>query len=257
MLSKNKEEIEKRLQTSLVEKDTLCSSLEESFEKIHILQRQIRDQDMKLQTTEKTLERLKRENDTLCERLESVNNNKHNDFLNTRIKGLFYYFTQGNASHGQSSLHNEMDCDDEFTEDRLDANHQLIKEAKSVYNQLKSLYLQLNITQDGDSGLHSDLYLGSSSSPSNDDLRQGMLSSITDDITNLVMGLDVVQLKTLLEQSRASCIDQDDELRRRQDIILDLECKVSVNLIIFVVKKRLTLQILYSCQLKKLNYKVP
>lgn len=236
MLSKNKEEIEKRLQTSLVEKDTLCSSLEESFEKIHILQRQIRDQDMKLQTTEKTLERLKRENDTLCERLESVNNIIIKISKYIWVKGLFYYFAQGNASHGQSSLHNEMDCDDEFTEDRLDANHQLIKEAKSVYNQLKSLYLQLNITQDGDSGLHSDLYLGSSSSPSNDDLRQGMLSSITDDITNLVMGLDVVQLKTLLEQSRASCIDQDDELRRRQDIILDLECKVSVNLIIFLVK---------------------
>lgn len=121
-----------------------------------------------------------------------------------------------------------MDCDDEFTEDRLDANQHLVKEAKSVYNQLKSLYLQLNSAHDGDSGLHSDLYLGSSSSsPSNDELRQGMLSSITDDITNLVMGLDVVQLKAMLEQSRASCIDQDDELRRRQDVILDLECKVS------------------------------
>lgn len=56
-----------------------------------------------------------------------------------------------------------------------------------------------------------------------------MLSSITDDVVNLVMGLDVVQLKTLLEQSRAACIDQDDELRRRQDIILELECKVINN----------------------------
>lgn len=64
--------MEKRLQTSLVEKDTLCASLEESFEKIHVLQRQMREQDMKLQTTQKTSERLKRENDTLCERLESV-----------------------------------------------------------------------------------------------------------------------------------------------------------------------------------------
>lgn len=49
MLSKNKDELEKRLQTSLVEKDTLCASVEESFEKIHILQRQMREQDMKLQ----------------------------------------------------------------------------------------------------------------------------------------------------------------------------------------------------------------
>lgn len=120
-----------------------------------------------------------------------------------------------------------MDCDDEFAEDRLDLTEQIVKEAKSVYNQLKMLHSSLNSNQDVDSGLHSDLFLGSSSSsPGSDDLRQGMLSSITDDIVNLVMGLDVVQLKTLLEQSRASCMDQDDELRRRADVILDLECKV-------------------------------
>lgn len=49
MITKSKEELEKRLQTSLVEKDTLCGSLDESFEKIHILQRQMREQDMKMQ----------------------------------------------------------------------------------------------------------------------------------------------------------------------------------------------------------------
>ena len=49
MLTKNKEDLEKRLQTSLVEKDTLCSSLEEAFEKIHILQTQLREQEKKLQ----------------------------------------------------------------------------------------------------------------------------------------------------------------------------------------------------------------
>lgn len=120
-----------------------------------------------------------------------------------------------------------MDCDDEFAEDRLDVTEQIVKEAKSVYNQLKMLHTSLNSNQDVDSGLHSDLFLGGSSSSSgSDDLRQGMLSSITDDIVNLVMGLDVVQLKTLLEQSRASCMDQDDELRRRSDVILELECKV-------------------------------
>lgn len=139
----------------------------------------------------------------------------------------FATYKQGTSPNGHSSLHNEMDCDDEFAEDRLDLTEQIVKEAKSVYNQLKMLHTSLNSNQDVDSGLHSDLFLGgSSSSPGSDDLRQGMLSSITDDIVNLVMGLDVVQLKTLLEQSRASCMDQDDELRRRSDVILELECKV-------------------------------
>lgn len=45
-----------------------------------------------------------------------------------------------------------MDCDDEFSEDRLDVSQQIVKEAKSVYNQLKMLHLTLNSNHDGDSG---------------------------------------------------------------------------------------------------------
>lgn len=83
-------------------------------------------------------------------------------------------------------------------------------------------------------GLHSDLFLGSSdqlsTSPqyeSNEELHQGMLSALADDIINLVMSLDVVHFKTMLDKSRATNQEQDEELRRRQDLIMDLECKVS------------------------------
>lgn len=72
MLVKSKEELEKRLQTSLVEKDAMCASVDESRDRIHSLQKQLRDQEMKMQTTLKNLERVQRENDTLSERLESV-----------------------------------------------------------------------------------------------------------------------------------------------------------------------------------------
>lgn len=82
-------------------------------------------------------------------------------------------------------------------------------------------------------GLHSDLFLGSSdqlsSSPqyeSNEELHQGMLSALADDIINLVMSLDVVHFKTMLDKSRATNQEQDEELRRRQELIMDLECKV-------------------------------
>lgn len=73
MLVKSKEDLEKRLQASLVERDALCASVDESRDRIHSLQKQHRDQEMKLQTTLKNLERVQRENDTLSERLESVN----------------------------------------------------------------------------------------------------------------------------------------------------------------------------------------
>lgn len=55
-----------------------------------------------------------------------------------------------------------------------------------------------------------------------------MLSALTDDIINLVMSLDVVHFKTMLDKSRATNQEQDEELRRRQATIGELECKVSM-----------------------------
>lgn len=80
MLAKNKEDLEKRLQTSLVEKDTLCANMDESRDRIHSLQKQMRDQEMKMHATIKNLERVQRENDTLSERLESVSETNNFNF---------------------------------------------------------------------------------------------------------------------------------------------------------------------------------
>lgn len=80
--------------------------------------------------------------------------------------------------------------------------------------------------------MHSDLFLGSTDQlstnqfDSNEDLHQGMLSALTDDIINLVMSLDVVHFKTMLDKSRATNQDQEEELQRKSATIGDLECKV-------------------------------
>lgn len=63
---------------------------------------------------------------------------------------------------------------------------------------------------------------------SNEELHQGMLSALTDDIINLIMSMDVVHFKTMLDKSRSTNQDQEEELRRRQTTISDLECKVSI-----------------------------
>lgn len=82
-------------------------------------------------------------------------------------------------------------------------------------------------------GLHSDLFLGSSDQlstnqyDSDDELHQGMLSALTDDIINLIMSLDVVHFKTMLDKSRATNQEQEEDLRRKQATISDLECRVS------------------------------
>lgn len=159
---------------------------------------------------------------------------------------------------------NEMECDDDQgigeSNKSFNSNDVIIKEARAVYNQLKMLHFTLKGNHDGDSGayfklhhfhtlnvidknsplvgLHSDLFLGSSdqlsSSPqyeSHEELHQGMLSALADDIINLVMSLDVVHFKTMLDKSRTTNQEQDEELRRRQELIMDLECKVSKHII--------------------------
>lgn len=79
-------------------------------------------------------------------------------------------------------------------------------------------------------GLHSDLFLGSGDQSnqydSNEELHHGMLSALTDDIINLIMSMDAVHFKTMLDKSRATSQEQEEELRRRQATIADLECKV-------------------------------
>lgn len=149
------------------------------------------------------------------------------------------------GSRGPRSLHQEMECDDDDIIMQGDmptgGNNQIVLEAKAVYKQLKTLCGTLKNSHDDDSGLHSDLSLGSmdntmASQPHSEmggegqkeTFRQGMLSAAADDLMRSIMALDAVHFKAMLDQSRATSSDQEDELRRRQDIIMELETKVGI-----------------------------
>ncbi|XP_031631852.1 bicaudal D-related protein homolog isoform X2 [Contarinia nasturtii] len=215
IITKAKNELEKRLQTTVIEKETIFSSLEEALDRIHTLERHAREQESKLKSTTQHLDRVQVENNALYEKLGSIQN-----------------------SPRHSSLMNEMECDEDQgigdSNKSLNTIDAIAKEARTVYNQLKMLHFTLKGNHDGDSGLHSDLFLGSADQSSTnqydstEELHQGMLSALTDDIINLIMSMDVVHFKTMLDKSRATNQDQEEELRRRQTNISDLECKLSV-----------------------------
>lgn len=44
-MSTNKEDLEKRLQSALFEKDTLCGTLDEALARIHTLERHVKEQE--------------------------------------------------------------------------------------------------------------------------------------------------------------------------------------------------------------------
>jgi hypothetical protein len=73
----------------------------------------------------------------------------------------------------------------------------------------------------------------SSSSPeSNNETKfnRGMLSATADELVHIIMNLDAIQFKTMFDQTRSVLIDQEDELKKRQEKIMELESKVSWNL---------------------------
>uniref|UniRef100_A0A336KT58 CSON015519 protein n=1 Tax=Culicoides sonorensis TaxID=179676 RepID=A0A336KT58_CULSO len=129
VILEKKSELEHRLQISAAEKETLQTLLSEASDRIHTLERGNREQETKYKITIQTLDRLERENGTLSERLESFDSQRSN-------------------SDHQSLLH-EMGCDDSIDETSAPL---LVKEAITVYKQLKNLCQTLKSSHDDDSG---------------------------------------------------------------------------------------------------------
>ncbi|XP_017068252.1 bicaudal D-related protein homolog isoform X1 [Drosophila eugracilis] len=216
-----RQELERRLQHAQEEKESLTSSLEESSDRIHMLERHAREQETKLETTLQALERSQRENNVLSERLGADTNS---------------------GTPGRKSLQFEMECDEDdgsYTETGK-PNHMWV-EARSVYIQLKSLVDSLKVSNDDDSGLNSDISLELesmdntiSSSERHEDghlaveFRQGMLSSMSDELTRLLLNLDAGNFKKMLDQTRNLVLEQEDEIKRSHQLIQQLEAKVTV-----------------------------
>ncbi|XP_061500244.1 bicaudal D-related protein homolog isoform X1 [Anopheles gambiae] len=234
LILEKKNELENRLHMTVNERENLSIALNEASERIHILERSTKEQDTKYQMTVQTLDRLERENGTLSERLESFDSQRS---------------LHGELQH-HSSLLQEMNGEEECAGSKDEASHLVLKEAQSVYKQLKTLCQTLRSTHhDDDSGLHSDMSFSSldntmapvsmaapnsvteatsASMTVNDKFSRGMLSAVADELVHTIMNLDAMQFKTMFEQTRSMLIEQEEELKKKNDVIMQLESKLSV-----------------------------
>jgi BICD family-like cargo adapter len=57
---------------------------------------------------------------------------------------------------------------------------------------------------------------------------RGMLSATADELVHIIMNLDAIQFKTMFDQTRSVLIDQEEELKKRQEKIMELESKVKI-----------------------------
>ncbi|XP_058058270.1 bicaudal D-related protein homolog isoform X2 [Anopheles bellator] len=235
LILEKKNELENRLHMTANERENLSIALNEASERIHILERSTKEQDTKYQMTVQTLDRLERENGTLSERLESFDSQRS---LHSELN-----------HHHHSSLLQEMNGEEDGPAAKDEAGQLVLKEAQSVYKQLKTLCQTLRSTHhDDDSGLHSDMSFSSldntmasvsvmttpnpeatsASMTVNDKFSRGMLSSAADELVHVIMNLDAMQFKTMFEQTRSMLIEQEEELKKKNDVIMQLESKLSV-----------------------------
>lgn len=267
LILEKKNDLENRLHMSVNEKENLSIALSEASERIHILERSTKEQDTKYQMTVQTLDRLERENGTLSERLESFDSQRsgssgdqanHSSLLQEMCGEDESMLMVGAAGTGPSGIPANV---------KDEATLLLYKEAQSVYKQLKTLCQTLRSTHhDDDSGLHSDMSFSSmdntsSSSPQSvdagpnagansmlhggnslrpsgggdrnhgggqDKFVRGMLSSAADELVHIIMNMDAMQFKTMFEQTRAMLIDQEEEMKKKSELIRQLESKISV-----------------------------
>ncbi|KAL1396561.1 hypothetical protein pipiens_002650 [Culex pipiens pipiens] len=265
LILEKKNDLENRLHMSVNEKENLSIALNEASERIHILERSTKEQDTKYQMTVQTLDRLERENGTLSERLESFDSQRsgassgdhanHSSLLQEMCGEDESMMMVGGGGAGGAGVPASV---------KDEATLLLYKEAQSVYRQLKTLCQTLRSTHhDDDSGLHSDMSFSSmdntsSSAPQSvdagpnagansmlgggslrpsggglgpnsgqDKFVRGMLSSAADELVHIIMNMDAMQFKTMFEQTRAMLIDQEDELKKKTELIRALESKIS------------------------------
>ncbi|XP_067643440.1 bicaudal D-related protein homolog isoform X2 [Eurosta solidaginis] len=222
LTTEKRHDLEKRLQQAQDEKESLTSALEEASDRIHMLERHAREQETKLETTLQAFERSQRENNVLSERLGADSNS---------------------STQSKKSLQFEMECDEDVSSFSDGKPSQICIEARSVYIQLKSLVDSLKIGHDDDSGLNSDISLDlesmdntiSTSSRTEGgshteaiEFRPGMLSTMSDELTRLLLNLDAGNFRKMLDQTRNLVLEQEDEIKRSQQLIQELESKLTV-----------------------------
>ncbi|KAL1124481.1 hypothetical protein AAG570_001107, partial [Ranatra chinensis] len=223
MLNDKKSELERRLGGAVTQRESLSSALDEAADRIMLLEKQLREQQMQMRVSHLELEELRSANGCLGERLEALGGSW--------------------STGGQRSLHSEMECDDE-TGPQGDDLHQLKMEIVGVYDRVHAVCQSLR------ERLHNH---SSSSLPPCVTVHQvkvGLLTSSIQELCNLVsclmsnwgsnsnsnsllmstteLEIELHRAQEALDRTAKEMEEKSEELKRRSETIMDLTSKLSV-----------------------------
>lgn len=59
---------------------------------------------------------------------------------------------------------------------------------------------------------------------------RGMLSSIADELVHIIMSMDAPHYKSMFEQTRTHMSELENDMKKKQDRVMELESKVSLTI---------------------------
>ncbi|XP_034251852.1 bicaudal D-related protein homolog isoform X1 [Thrips palmi] len=230
MLTDKKAELERRLAALLAERDQLNALLDDANERIMLLERTTREQEMQLRQNRRELDEIRLVNSSLTSPSSSPLSLPH---------GL---------GHGHRSLLDEMECEDSSESGFVSTSElqSLKEEAVASYRQLRDLAKRLRNKDKDDSSMQGDSQSEPDSLPSVDEnncskFKTGQLGEAVRDVTRLVGDLvdreglegeavevELHRAREDLDRTRRQLEERTDELKRRSDQVMDLTSKLSI-----------------------------
>ncbi|KAI5736347.1 hypothetical protein M8J76_002290 [Diaphorina citri] len=164
-LSEKKSELERRVQQISSEKEQLIATLEEATDRVMMLERHTREQEIQVRVSQRELEDLKSVNGSLGSRLEALGSSSV-------------------YSEQRRSLHAEMECDDSSIPEG-DELHQIKREIVKVHERVRALCNQLKLRAD----MSNPAASRSSEPVTLHQVKVGLLTAVIQDLCDLVTEL--------------------------------------------------------------------
>ncbi|RZF33154.1 hypothetical protein LSTR_LSTR004840 [Laodelphax striatellus] len=223
-MSEKKLELERRVQMLQDQRDNLSSALEEATDRVLLLERETREQQIQLQVSHRELEELRSANGCLGDRLEAM--------------GVTPPGSSG-ASGGHRSLLSEMECDEHLASLPLgDDLHQMKVEIVSVYDRAKRFSQSLkHRANHSDSSIRPDITVHQ--------VKVGLLTTIINELSDLIneigggdystssvsvtdLEIDLHRAQEAVDRMTKEIEAKSEELKRRNETIVDLSSKLNI-----------------------------
>lgn len=219
LMSEKKIELERRVQTLMTQRDSLTNALEEATDRVLMLERQTREQEMQLQVSHRELEELRSANGSLGDRLEAVG-------------------VSSNSSTSHRSLLSEMECDDLSSLPAGDELHQLKVELVSVYDRVRVVCQTLkHRTRHTDMNMRPDITVHQ--------VQVGLLTTVINELSDLVseicgsdystssvsvtdIEIELHRAKEAVDQMTKEIQAKTEELSKTNKIVNDLKGELSI-----------------------------